>query len=103
MSFSGTKWKVVIPGWNREVDFTFADKGSGVTIQVMGAANPVDGIWAIDDSSTTLVVQSPSGYGWWNSVYTFKMNGNSGTGNYMGYESPIGLAYLKSCSITQTS
>ncbi len=103
MNPSGTKCKVVIPRWNREVDMSFDEKGSGVTIQVMGADKPVRGIWAMNNNLSELIIISPSGYGWWNSVYSFDMNGDSGTGNYMGYESPIGMAYLEPCQISKVS
>jgi hypothetical protein len=103
MNPSGTKCKVVIPRWSREVDMTFDDKGSGVTIQVMGAEEPVRGIWAIDNTMNTLVIQSPTKYGWWNSVYTFTLNGNSGNGFYMLYTQHLNLSDLEPCTIAQTS
>ena len=103
MNPTGSKCKIVIPRWNREVDLTFGEKGSGVTIHVVGAAEPVNGIWAIDDTMENLIIQSPSPYGWWNSVYSFKLTGDGGSGFYMLYTQHLNLADLEPCTITKIS
>ncbi len=103
MSIPGTKWQVVVPRWPAHVQLTFAPTKSSVEIQVIGAAQPTEGIWAIDDTGENLIIQGPSPYGWWNAVYSFKLNGDSGTGFYMLYTQHLGLADLEPCTITKMS
>lgn len=103
MSLSGTKWKITVPRWGAQIDLTFAPSKSFVQIHVVGAAEPTQGIWAVDNSGENLIIQGPSPYGWWNVVYSIKIDGSSGNGFYMLYTQHLGLADLEPCTMAKVS